>query len=244
MHISRLYLHSARFKATANKEGRERIPGHIGLLKYMKLPSLSAQETEQMKKELKFKQSSQEEEKQATCRSIQSNHHNTCGRIVDRESCKELQIQSSDKEKIVDDRAIRYGPESDELENHPETTVSWHLASDSGAEALAFLQQGGSSSSGVLRASESFPAPSPAMDPVPPPWGFQPLVQICPYEGSARSKHPNDIDKYLSTTDHCDYEQQPYSSPLAPLPPMEGGVPPFPGHNLYRLFACMTRYSQ
>ncbi|RWW04854.1 hypothetical protein GW17_00031902 [Ensete ventricosum] len=178
MHISRLYLHSARFKATANKEGRERIPGHIGLLKYMKLPSLSAQETEQMKKELKFKQSSQEEEKQATCRSIQSNHHNTCRRIVDRESCKELQIQSSDKEKIVDDRAIRYGPESDELENHPETTVSWHLASDSGAEALAFLQQGGSSSSGVLRASESFPAPSPAMDPVPPPWGFQPLVQV------------------------------------------------------------------
>lgn len=85
--------------------------------------------------------------------------------------------QSLDKEKILDNRAIRYGPESDELENHPDTTVSWHLASDSGAEALAFLQQGGSSSSGVLRASEPFPAPSPAMDPVPPPWGFQPLIQ-------------------------------------------------------------------
>ncbi|URD97821.1 hypothetical protein MUK42_31602 [Musa troglodytarum] len=42
---------------------------------------------------------------------------------------------------------------------------------------MAFLQQGGSSSSGVLRASEPFPAPSPAMDPVPPPWGFQPLIQ-------------------------------------------------------------------
>jgi len=68
--------------------------------------------------------------------------------------------------------------------NHPETTVAWHLASDSGAAALALTQQGGS---GLAEPSpplpfvcaapfEPFPAPPASMDPVPL-WSSQPLDQ-------------------------------------------------------------------
>jgi hypothetical protein len=53
--------------------------------------------------------------------------------------------------------------------NHPETTVSWHLASDSGTPAFALAQQGGSglASSPLPFAcdAEPLPAPPASMDP-------------------------------------------------------------------------------
>ena len=71
--------------------------------------------------------------------------------------------------------------------NHPETTVAWHLASDSGAAALALTQQGGSGGGVLVEPSpplpfvcaapfEPFPAPPASMDPVPL-WSSQPLHQ-------------------------------------------------------------------
>jgi hypothetical protein len=69
--------------------------------------------------------------------------------------------------------------------NHPETTVAWHLASDSGAAALALTQQGGSGLAEPPSAPVPFactapfkplPAPPASMDAVPL-WSSQPLDQ-------------------------------------------------------------------